>query len=805
MTDVTRDLRYALRTLQRAPAFAAAAILTIAIGVGATTAIFSALHGVVLRPLPYPEAGRLVSVWENWERRGGPPQEWTGRSTFADWREHSRSFSAMAAVSDWAPELTGRDRPDILTGALVSPGYFGVLGIQPVLGRRFLPHEERPGQDAVAIISHELWQRRFGGNPAVIGTTLTLNGRATTVVGVLPPGFRGPLVSGAGVWAPLVIDRGREDYGNYFLRVIARLAPTATPEGARQDMQRVAAGIADAQPLDYRDVGITLEPLHATVTGPVQRPLWLLFGAVVLILAIACVNVANLQLVRASARQEELAVRAALGAGRERLAAQLLTEGMLLAVAGGTLGVLLGTWGTEVLLRLAPAGLPRSAEIGLQPAVLLFALGATVVTGLLFGLAPAVGLPRWQGHVLRESGRGTSGARGGRVRDALVVAEVGLGMAVLMAAGLLLRSLDELRRVDPGFRVDNTATARVILPSARYPGAADIRRFVDGLEQRAAGLPGVQSVGAINVLPLTGLVSDISFGIEQRMPAPGSEPAADERRVTPGFFAAMGVPLRRGRGFTTADRSGAPPVAIISESFARRFFPDADPLGQRLRIGGVRDTASPWWTIVGVAGSVRSRALDRDPDPEIYVPLAQRAGRGVSLVLRTDGDPTAVLAALRDVVGALDPSLPLSQAATVRELSRASLAPQRFFGSLLGAFAALALVLAGVGLHGVIAFTVRQRVREIGIRLALGARPADVLRAVLGRGMRLTALGLGVGLVAALAATRAVRGLLYDVSPTDPTTFVAVALVFTGTALVACYWPARVAARLDPVEALRHD
>jgi putative ABC transport system permease protein len=805
MSDLFADLRFGLRTLRRAPAFAAAAVLTIAIGIGATTAIFSAIHGVILRPLPYPDADRLVTVWENWERRGGPAREWTGRSTFADWREHSRAFAGMAAVSGWSPELTGVDRPDVLAGAVVSPGYFAVLGVQPVLGRGFTAEEEQPGRNAVAVLSHELWLRRFGGDPAVLGRSITLNARPTIVVGVLPPGFRGPIVSGAEIWAPLVIDRTRQDYGNYFLRVIARLAPDATLAAARDDVSRVAAGIAEAQPLDYRDVGMTIEPLHTTVTGSVRQPLWVLFGAVVLILAIACVNVANLQLVRASARQDELAVRAALGAGRGRLVTQLLTESVLLALVGGGVGVVMGIWGSEALLRLAPSGLPRVDEIGMRPAVLLFSLAATVVTGLLFGLAPAFGLSRRQGLVVREGGRGSSGSRGWRLRDGLVVAEVGLGMAVLLAAGLLLRSLDELRRVDPGFRVHDVASARVILPTARYPEASDIVRLVTGLEERVRGLPGVRSVGAIDVLPLSGLVHDVSFGIESSMPQPGNEPAADERRVTPGFFDAMGVPLLRGRGFTDADRADAPPVTIVSESFARRYFPDGDPLGQRLRIGGVRDDASPWWTIVGVAGSVRSRALDRQPEPEIYLPFAQRASRGMSLVVRTAGEPAAVMPLLRDVVGSLDPDLPVSQVATARELARASLASQRFLGSLLGAFAGLALLLAGVGLNGVIAFTVRQRVREIGIRLALGARPGDVLGAVLGRGLRLTAVGLAIGAGGALAAGRTLRGLLYDVSPTDPGTFAAVGVVLTATALFACYWPARRAARLDPVEALRHE
>ncbi len=803
MHDILLDLRFALRALRRAPGFAIAAVGTLTLGIGATTAIFSVVYGVLLRPLPLADPGRLVTVWENRERRDGPTQEWTGRSIFAAWREGTGSLSGMTAVTGWAPELSGVDRPEILNGALVSAEYFSVLGVRPARGRGFLPEEETPGNDAVVVLAHELWQRRFGGDVGIVGSTLTLNGRPTTVVGVLRPGFVGPIVNNAELWSPLPIDRGRQDVGNFFLRVIGRLAPGVDAEAATTDMNQVAAAISREHPLDYRDVGVTLEPLRASITGPVRQPLLVLLGAVALVLVIACVNVANLLLARATARHREVAVRAALGAGRRRLVRQLLTESVVLALAGGALGLLLAIWGVRILVSIAPAGMPRADEIGLHPGVLLFTLLTAIGTGLLFGLAPALGLSRQAGQALREGDRGSSRGAGGALRSGLVIVELGLGMAVLISAGLLLRSLAELRRVDPGFVAERTLSGLLVFPAARYPDGPRIVSSLSALEERVHAVPGVQSVGAITVLPLSGLVNDISFGIESRMPAPGEEPAADERRVTPGFFTASGVPVLRGRVFDDNDRRDGPRVTVISEAMARRHFADDDPLGQRLRIGGVRDPESPWWTIVGVVGSVRSRALDRLPEPEIYVPLAQRPARAVNLVVRSAGDPTALIAALRTTVASLDPDMPFAQLATLDDVTRASLAPQRFLGTLLGVFAVLALTLATVGVYGVMSFAVGQRVREIGVRVALGAGPGDVLGTVMRRGLALTAGGLALGFVGALAASRALAALLYGVPPTDPATFAGVIAVLAATAAFACYWPARRAARLDPVESLR--
>ncbi len=808
MSGLSHDVRFALRAIQRHPGFLIMAAVIIALGIGANTAIFSVVDGVLLRALPFPDPDRLVTVWENHERRDGPRTEWTGRSTFFDWREQNRVFAGLAVVTDWSPALTGAEQPEVVPGALVSPGYFSnVLGVPPALGRDFLSAEERPGSNQVVVLGHEVWTRRFGADPDLVGRSLTLDGNPYTVVGILPAGFEAPIIPGAQIWSPLPLDPGRADRGNYYLRVIGRYAPGITAEVAEADMSRVARAIAEQNPVFYRDVGVTLVPLRDAVVGDVRTALLVLLGAVGLILLIACANVANLLLARGSVREREFAVRGALGAGRLRLVRQLLTESIVLALVGGGLGFVLGVWGTRLLVSLTPTDLPRSAEIGLHPSVFLFALGATLLTGLLFGLAPALSLSRGAASdALREGGRGAASARGGRLRNALVVLELALGMSVLVAAGLLLRSFAELRRVDPGFRVDHVLSGRIQLPATRYERGEQIVAFLRRLEEGVRAAPGVHSVGATTVLPLSGLIHDVSFGIEGRLPPPGESPAADVWRATPGFFEAMRIQLRHGRSFAFTDDETSELVMLISESLAERYFSGENPIGKRMRVGGVQDPTSPWWTIVGVVGTVRTRDLAGVPEPEIFLPMWQRPARGISIVVRTAGGrPHALAPQLRELVSSLDPEMPVSELATLEEVWSTSIGSQRFMSQLLGAFAALALVLGCVGIYGVMAFSISQRTREIGIRMALGARGRDVLHAVLRKGIGLTLAGVAVGLAGSMAASRALSGLLFRVDPIDPATLIAVSLLLTCAALFACYWPARRATRVDPALSLRSE
>jgi len=804
MERFRQDVRFAFRALRRNPGFTAIALLTVALGIGVNTSIFSVVHSVLLAPLPYSEPDRLYTVWENHELRDWTSREWTGRTTFALWRERSTTFEEMVAITDWAPNLTGLDRPDVLNAALVSPGYFSLLGTRLERGRGFLPEEELPGNDRVVVLSHQLWQERFGGEDSAVGRTITLNGEPYLIVGVAPPEFRAPIATAARLWSVLAIDPAQNDQGSYFLRVIGRLRDGESEGTAFADMTRVAAGIATENPADYEDIGITLETLRATVVGPVRTPLYVLLATVGLVLLIACANVANLLLARATVRQRELAVRSSLGAGRFRIVRQLLTESVVLGVGGGLLGLGLGIWGTALLVQAAPAGLPRLDEVGFDATVFLYALVASALTGLLFGLAPAFGhVPEQSAESLREGARGSSVRSGGGLRNALVVGELALGVAVLVAAGLLLRSFRHLQGVDPGFEADNALSARVLMTGSDYPDTHSMNTFITEVEERLAGRPGVRAVGSATVLPLAGTVNDVGFGVEGRLPEPGREPLADLWRATPGFFEAMRIPLLSGRYLDDTDRDGSLEVALVSRSMADRYFPGEDPVGKRIRIGGVRNPDSPWWTIVGVVETVRTRAVARTPEPEIFIPFRQRPTRGMSIVVHTDGDPSAFATDLRETIWGINPNMPISQVATLDEVFAASIAPDRFTTLLLASFAGLALVLGAVGIYGVMAFTVSQRMKEIGIRMALGARPVDVLRSVLSRGLLLTGLGAALGLVAAVAAGRALSSLLFGVSPTDPVTLIAVVVLLGGSALFASFWPARRATRVDPLITLR--
>ncbi|HEX6199167.1 MAG TPA: ABC transporter permease [Thermoanaerobaculia bacterium] len=804
MDTLRQDLRYALRTLAASPAFTAAAVLTLALGIGANTAVFSVVDAVLLDPLDLPGEDRLFTVWEDLSARGGPETEWTGRAVFDAWRDGAEGFEGLTAVTGWAPALSGGDRPEVLDGALVSHEYFRVLGTEPVLGRGFLAEEETPGKDRVLVLSHGLWERRFGADPAVVGSEVTVNGAAYTVVGIAPEWLRPPIVQDAELWSPLDFEPVEGDWGNYYLRVIGRLAPAVGAAAANAELEGIMARLGAEHPADLRDAGITLEPLRRTVVDDARTPLLALLGAVVLVLLVACTNVANLVLARAFGRDRELAVRTALGAGRRRLVGQLVTESLLLAAVGGAVGLAFGWVGMELLRSFAPAATPRLDEVALDGTVFAFTAAATALTGLLFGLVPAFLASRTPVTVaLHEGGRGGSSAGRARVRAGLVVAELALGLALLVGAGLLIRTLGALHGVDPGFRAEGVVAGRLIFPSAVYPEAERAAAFVAETVARLEAEPGVEAAGAVSVLPLSGGQTDVSYGVEGRIPPEGEEPAADYRVATPGYFDALGIPLARGRLFRPGDDAQAPLVAVVSEELARRAFPGEDPVGRRIKVGGVRNAETPWRTVVGVVGGVRDNALAREPDPEIYLPLAQQPTRAMQVVARTATGGEGAAETLRRVVHGIDRAQPVSQVALLADRVHDSLAPQRFVTGLLAAFAGLALVLAAVGLYGVMAYAVGRRTREIGVRTALGARRGDVLALVLRQGAGLIVLGLALGALLAWGLARALAGLLYGVAPGDPVTFAGMAALLAVAALAATWLPARRAARLDPTEALR--
>ena len=805
---MAHDLRFALRSLAKSPAFALTVVVTLALAVGATTAVYSAVHGILLSPLPFPAADELVTVWEDRSARGGPESEWTGRSNFRDWQRRSHAFSSLTALLGFAADLGDAGRPERLNGAAVSHEYFSTLGVQPALGRDFRAAEETPGNEYVAILSHELWQRRFAGDPEIVGSTVRLSDQAYEVIGVLPPGFDAPMQPAAEVFVPLDFPADLVDRGNAYVRVIGRRATGVSQAAAGDDMDRVGRGIAAEHPIHYEQVGVVLEPLRDTLVANARTPLQVLFGAVVLVLMIACANVANLVLVRATVREEELAVRTALGAPRGRLVRALLAEGMLLAAAGGAAGLFLATWGVDLLRTMAPAGTPRVEGIALDGGVVLFAAAVTLATGLAFGLVPAwsASRPRLR-QVLGGDGRGgAASARGSGLRRGLVVAEIAVGLALLAGAALLLRSLDELGRVDVGLDTAGVAVGSVLLPSESYPEEAQVHDFYDRLLAALDADPAVESAGAVSVLPLSGGQLDVSFVLDGETVEAGREPGTDMRTVSPDYFATLGIPVLAGRPFDRRDAATTPKTVVVSQRFVDRFIPAGDPLGRRLKLGAV-DNDQPWRTIVGVVGGVRDNQVAKEPDPELYLPLTQGRMRFATLVARGRGDGETAAeratAALHRALAAVDPDRPLAGAGSMDELVATSLAPSRFVTGLLATFAGVALLLALVGIYGVMACAVGQRRREIGVRIALGADRGRVIGLVLAGGGRLVALGVVLGLGLSLALGRGLVGLLYGVEPWDPWTLAVVALLLAGAALGACWLPARRASRFDPVAVLR--
>jgi len=820
VTGFAQDLRYALRGLWQRPAFTVVAVLTLALGIGANTAIFSVANGVLLRPLPYDRAERLAMIW------GHRTQEPLARLSVAEYwdvSERTRSFSKVGAYVDGTATLTGVGVPERLRAGYMTAGVPGVLGVAPAMGRGFSEQEDRPGGAPVVLLSDALWRRRFGADPSIIGRVLTLDDAPTTVVGIMPPGFQLPShYSGPGMelWSPLQLDPAadRTSRGWHFLEAIGRLRDGVTLAAASAEASGLMRGMLAEYPTEYTpEFDGSASSVEQQVVGDARPAILVLLGAVALLLLIACANVAGLLLARAEARQREIALRTALGAGRARLMRQLLTESLLLAAAGGTLGVLLASWGVRGLVLAAPASVPRLGEIGIDGRVLLFTVGLTLLTGVLFGLAPAFHTVRADlSHALTDGGRsGTAG--GGRqvLRRLLVGGQVAIALVLVTGAGLLVQSFLRLQQVDPGFRPDGLLTARVELSPVRYAASAGRRDFYRELLDRLGHLPGVKAVAGARALPMTGRleIGDWSFVLEGRAaspPLPTDWHPADWQVVTPGYFATMGIPVLQGRDFTEADRPGTPGAVIVNRTLARQVWPGEDPVGRRVLLGG-GGVDSVWRTVVGIVGDVHHRGLSEAARPEMFLPYAQfPAGTGTPpaamyVALRTSGHPEALTAAVRSTVGALDPDTPVAETQTMEAAMGAWGAQRRLIMLLVSGFALVAMTLGAVGIYGVMAHLVSQREREIGIRMALGAVPRQILRLVVSQSAWVVGGGLLVGTLGALAATRLLVGLLFQVRPTDPLTFAGTALVLVAVAAGATLVPALRALRTDPAHALRSD
>ncbi len=813
---LNQDLRYAIRQLRRSPGFAAVALLTLALGIGATTAIFSVVRGVLLRPLPYAHPDRIVMVWNRWT---GYERTWISPAELFDYRK-AKGLAAVAAFSPDAANLEGEQGAERVAAGVVTPSLFGVLGVSAERGRTFREEEGRPGGPSdVVLLTDELWRRRYGADPSIVGRRILVDGAPRTVVGILPPGVRLPLQFGsqrpAEMFVPIVLDPAHLTRGSHYLYGVARLAPGATTASVTAELRTIIGRVhseTGAYPPQMHFEAFAV-PVLDQVVGSVRAALWILLGAVGFVLLIACVNIANLLLARLEARRREFAVRSALGAGRAALARQLLVEGGLLALGGAVVGIGVALSALRLLAALGGGSVPRLGDVRLDLPVLAVTALVTAGCALFFALAPLLHLGRsGLAGRLREGGRGAMGG-GPRLgfRRALVGLQAMLALVLLVGAGLLVRSFWGLTAVDPGVRAGGVLSYRISLPSAEFPADADVTGFYDRLLDRLRRIPGVQDAGAVRALPLSGSIGDWNFDIEGR-PSNQRSITADWQVATPGYFRAAGIPLVSGRTFGSTDDQRAPGAAIIDRAMAERFWPGENPLGQRIRIHSHRDRdKDPWLTIVGVVGNVRYTTLTEPPHATWYVPEAQaRASLGsprrtLSVLVRTSGDPKALLGPVRSVMHDLDPRVPLSRVATLGDVVSTARAEPRFLMTVLVSFALLATVLAATGLYGVMAYYVRQRDREVAVRMAMGAQARQVIGLVLRQGLLPVAAGLVGGLLVAVAASRALGSLLYGVGALDPLTYATVALGFGLVALLACAVPARRATRLQPATVLREE
>jgi len=809
METIFQDLRYGIRMLLKRPGFTLVAVLALTLGIGANTAIFSVVNGVLLRPLPYTNPDRIVTIWE--PSRDGHTLGLTDLEYF-DYREQNHVFEEVAAFATGSANLTGSGEPERVVATWASAGLFPTLGVEPALGRVFTAEDDKPGGAQVVLVTNGLWQRRFGSDPNIIGQQVSFNGVNRTIIGVMPRSFYFDNKD-VQLWLPLRLDRADLSPGDRSYNAIARLRSDVTLERARVEMNSLAAQLAEEYKKRYpkgvnSTQSVNLIPLHDLIVGEIRPALLVLLAAIGFVLLIACANVANLLLARAEARQKEIAIRIALGAGRRRIIQQLLTESVLLSLVGGATGLLLAFWGVEALLAIAPPSIPRTSEVSVDVTVLIFTLGISLLAGILFGLVPGLQSSKVDLHASFKGGRGSIGDRGRRrTRRLLVVSEIALSLVLLVGAGLMIKSFWRLMNVDPGFNPANVLTAQIALPPSRYPKFQQVDSFYKQLLERVEALPGVQVAGTVTALPLGGNNSNASFEIEGKPRSPDDAPQnADYRMISENYFRAMGIPLLRGRYFLQSDQESAPAAVIINEAMTG-FWSGEDPLGKRINLGV---PGSPWLTIVGIAKDIKHKGLDLKPKPEMYFLHSQNAygalgiARAMTVVARTSSGPITLAAPIKSVVHDLDKDLPLARIQTMDQVLSNSVSQPRFTMLLLSVFSVLALVLAVVGVYGVVSFSVAERTQEFGIRMALGANARDVMKLVLREGLIIVSTGVTIGLALSLVVTRLISSFLYNVRPSDPLTYLAISLLLLGVAIGACFVPGRRATKVDPMEALRY-
>ena len=810
MTGLFQDIRYAVRQLRSSPGFTAVTLITLALGIGANTAIFSVVNAVLIRALPYKNPASLVLIWSD-ERDAGNHRGQVSFTDGDDYRTQSHVFENVVTFGDWSAVFSDSGTPERIPGMQVSDGYFALMGARPLLGRAFSAEEQIDGKDQVIILSYGLWQRRFGGDPAIVGKQITLSARPYTVVGVMAkdfPALPSSLVSGgAQFYRPEADKRDDKERSSRHLRALARLKPGVSLQQAQVELDVINHNLAKQFPEDYATTGVRVVKLQDDIAGNLRSSLLVLLGAVGFLLLIACANVANLLLARSAGRQREVALRSALGASRARLVRQALTESVVLALAGGMLALLVAKWGMSIISASGARVIPQLVEAEIDFRVLVFTGIISLITGILFGLVPVLRAPASLNDALKQGGRSSRGSAHGTFRGGLAVSEIALALILLAGAGLMLRTFGRLNAVDPGFDPKNVLTMGIGLPSSKYPFASSKPVvFYRELLGRISSIPGVQSAGAVSVLPLGGDFDTATAGVEGQVYGPGEQPSPERYIVTPDYFKTMQIRLVRGRVFSEADNENSPLVVLVSETAAQRWWPNQDSIGKHMRISGVSIEQSEMWrNVVGVVKDVKQAGLDAPHTMQVYIPHAQYMNDSMNLVVRTASGPLNYASAVRQQISLMDKELAVSNVASLEQVMSVSVGDRRFSTVLLGVFAGLGLLLASVGVYGILSYSVAQRMPEFGVRVALGATRSDVLALVLRQGCRLASLGVALGGIAAIALTRLMSSLLFEISPSDPSTFVGVALLLSIVAFVATYVPARRATKVDPMVALRYE